>query len=258
MDNSTILEIVLLSAYGVIISAIIIGCIVFMSLIIKWVLLSKKSKLSKTPINSGVVGLNVGQTLLANESLEGVEIKKVGWFKGLIFGNFYSKSKKTIFLKEKCLNNSSILSVATIGKKVANAAMFKENNKLIKTNLVVEKIFFGLQMLFIPLLVVGAIIDVILYGNFSWFTMYIAAAEFVFYSLGFIVLLCFSCVHTKSSKKSKEMLLQSQIVDGNESNLVKKACKIETVNYFINYLLAPLFVIKFVFAFIGLLFKKKN
>ena len=160
---------------------------------------------NRTNNSLGLSGAEYARRLLDLNGMPDVQVKKCGIIRTVLFGNHYSISKKTVYLRMRTINKPSLTAVAMAAQKVALAEQHKNKN----AKMIVRSRLQGLGVfapyLFIPLVVIGFLIDVFV-AQTLLFSLIATVLGLIFILFGFIVTLLNIPVEKKAMKRALVLL----------------------------------------------------
>ena len=195
------------------------------------------------------------RTLLDEQGLVDVEIKKAGFFSSLFIGNTYSVKKKRINLHWFTARRTSIGNLARAGRLIGLAKMHAEGAKNLRA-VEFTRWFGWLPILFIPLIIIGLIVDLIAGESVGLYTLI-----FFFFCLVLVLFtLIMSFVALKSNFKAydigREIILNMQILGEKETkkfnSLIKTWKQLDVINVIITTFELIYFVFKIILSSIKL------
>lgn len=198
---------------------------------------------NRTNNSLGLSGAEYARRLLDLNGMPDVQVKKCGIIRTVLFGNHYSISKKTVYLRMRTINKPSLTAVAMAAQKVALAEQHKNKN----AKMIVRSRLQGLGVfapyLFIPLVVIGFLIDVFV-AQTLLFSLIATVLGLIFILFGFIVTLLNIPVEKKAMKRAlvflKADLTKEEIV------IVKKIYRSYMVEYALQFIIAVLRIIQLI------------
>lgn len=154
----------------------------------------------------GLTGIQIARRILDDNGLEHIEVKRTG---SLLFGNSYSHYFKTVRLRGFIRHETSLTSVGIGAQKAALAILDKEGDPDMERRIrLVPLLTFG-PFAFLPLVIVGAILDFLMFGGTGVCTLILGLLGFLFYVYAIVL----SVTTLKTEKKAQEIaydILQDQ------------------------------------------------
>lgn len=198
---------------------------------------------NRTNNSLGLSGAEYARRLLDLNGMPDVQVKKCGIIRTVLFGNHYSISKKTVYLRMRTINKPSLTAVAMAAQKVALAEQHKNKN----AKMIVRSRLQGLGVfapyLFIPLVVIGFLIDVFV-AQTLLFSLIATVLGLIFILFGFIVTLLNIPVEKKAMKRAL-VLLKADLTK-EEIVIVKKIYRSYMVEYALQFIIAVLRIIQLI------------
>ena len=223
---------------------IVAGLIVIFGLIgigISIVLWVKYHKLNKTKNSCGMTGEAVARKILDENGLEKIKVKATG---SMLWGNSYSHYFHKVRLRRFTYKKDSVTSLAMAAQKSSLAILDKENDPVMKTrNVLIPIQFFG-PLMFLPLIVIGILIDVLIMvntnaSNPSFICTFICAGlGLLFYIVAFALTAVILKAETKAQAKSIEILKQMNLANDTEIEQIKGLYKVYNLEYVNNMIIA--------------------
>lgn len=242
---------------GIAIAMIIVGIlIVIFGLVgvgISIVLFFKYHRLNKTKNSCGLTGLEAARKILDDNGLQHIKVKATG---SILWGNSYSHYFKKLRLRRLTYKKDSITSLAMAAQKSSLAIMDKENDPIMKTrNVLIPLQFFG-PLMFVPLVVIGVIIDIVIAANRGVgsnfvVTFIMAGLGVAFYAVAFALTGVILKAETKAQARSIEILREKNMATEEEIEDIKELYKLYNLEYVNNMILAFLELVLKVLEIIG-------
>lgn len=183
---------------------------------------------NRTQNQAGINGEQTARKILDSNGLSHIKVSVVGSF---MFGNSYSHFFKKVRLRRWTVKKNSISSMAMGAQKSSLAVLDKEGDKDMKTRIILTPfIYFG-PLMFVPILLVGLVIDIILF-NFSGFVTIIAAVlGLLFYLASFVMSLMVLKTEVKAQKRALEILEKENLATSEERDMMKSLFKLYNIQY---------------------------
>ena len=219
----------------IIIFGIVGGCISLF-------LFFKYHKYNRTKNSCGLTGEQAARKILDENGLENIKIKCTG---SIIWGNSYSHVFKKIRLRRFTYKKDSITSLAMAAQKSSLAIMDKENDPLMKTRNVLIPLQILGPLMFIPLVVVGILLDLLIASvnetapNFMA-TFIMAGAGLLFYLVSFVLAIVILKAETKAQRKSLDILRDGNLATESEIESIQDLYKMYNLEYINNMIIAML------------------
>ena len=172
-----------------------------------------------------------------------VQVKKCGIIRTILFGNHYSITKRTVYLRMRTINKPSLTAVAMAAQKVALAEQHRDGD----TKMIVRSRLQGLgvfaPILFVPLVLIGFLVDLFVLKTLL-FSLITAGIGLLFILFGFIVTLLNIPVEKKAMERA-QVILENELT-GEEMVTVKKIFRSYLVEYVLQFIIAILRIIQLI------------
>ena len=229
---------------GIAIAMLIVGALIIIfalvGIVISIVLFFKYHALNKIKNSCGLTGEQAARRILDNNGLQHIKVKATG---SLIWGNSYSHYFKKLRLRRLTYKKDSVTSLAMAAQKSALAVMDKEKDPIMKTrNILIPLQMFG-PFMFLPLIVIGIIIDVLIAinnnGNPNFiFTFIMAGVGVLLYGVSFALTAVILKAETKAQARSIDILRDEKLATEDEIESIKGLYKLYNLEYVNNMILA--------------------
>lgn len=177
---------------------------------------------------------------LDQNGLNYVQVKKASFIRAWFFGNSYSLSKKTIFLRRTIMDRDSLTAVGLALQKVGVAKMIANGEKkAIIRNLAQILGLFG-PFLFIPLVLTGFILDILLFKTLGVFSIVFIIVGLVLLSAGFVVTILNIPVEKKANDMALEMIDNNGICTEEERKQIKTVLDTYIIAYVLEFIVLVL------------------
>ncbi len=197
----------------------------------------------------GKTGEEIARTILDNNSLQHIKVSKNG---SILFGNSYSHYFKKVRLRRLTWKKTSITSLAMAAQKSSLAILDKEDDKDMKLkNALTPFIYFG-PLAFIPLVLVGVVLDVFIFKfDAPIGTIICTAVGFLFYIASFIMSIVVLKTEKKAQQKALKIMKEEHLATEQEIEDCKHLFKLYNIEYINNMIIALLELIYRVLQIIG-------
>ena len=204
-------------AWAILIVSILIIIVGIVSIGISIFLWLKYHKLNKTKNSCGLTGEMAARKILDENGLSDIKIKCTG---SMLWGNSYSHYFKKLRLRRFTYKKDSVTSLAMAAQKSSLAILDKENDPdMKKRNVLIPLQFFG-PLMFIPLVIIGALIDFLIIVNTAIpvgiCTLVCAGFGLLLYLSSFVLTIVILKVEIKAQEKSIEILQQTGLANSTE------------------------------------------
>ncbi|MBO4667625.1 MAG: zinc metallopeptidase [Bacilli bacterium] len=210
----------------------IVGCLIVVAALVAGVvsiwLAIKYMIYNRTMNKAGINGEQTARKILDSNGLNHIKVSVVG---SLMFGNSYSHFFKKVRLRRWTVKKNSISSMAMGAQKASLALLDKEGDKDMKTRIILTPfIYFG-PIAFIPSLLVGVILDIVLFNFTGVATIIAASLGILFYVASFVMSLMVLKTEVKAQTKALQILEKEQLATEEERNMMKSLFKLYNIQY---------------------------
>jgi len=195
---------------------------------------------------SGKTSSQVAREALDKAGLSHIKVEKANFFRAFIFGNCYSITKKTIFLRKGIYEKDSITAVAMALQKVGVAKLCERGDIKTRTRNIMQILSLFGPLLFVPVALLGCIIDLVLFHMFGAFSIVGIAIGFVLVFSGLIATLLNLPVEKQANNMALEMIKETGVLNEEEIVIVKKVFKAYIVSYICEFIVAVLRIVQII------------
>ncbi len=196
--------------------------------------------------SAGKKSFEVARDALDRAGLNHIQVKKANFIRALVFGNCYSITKKTIFLRRTIANKDSLTAVGLALQKVGIAKMCEDDVKMAKTRNIFQIIGLFGPFLFVPVILISAIIDFILFQSFGVFSIIGLIISGIILSSGFIVTLLNIPVEKKAQTIALQIIDETHLLNEEERAAVVKVFKTYIIAYICDFIVEVLRLVQFI------------
>ena len=231
-------------AYIIVSALVVIMAIVAL---IMWIMVAVRySKTNKKHISSGRTSFEVAREMLDKCGLKHVQVKKAGFFRAWFYGNSYSMIKKTVFLRKNIADKATVTAVGLALQKVGIAKMCETDGKMAKMRNIFQIIGLFGPFMFIPFILIGVFLDILLFDTFGAFSIVGIAIGLIFLAGGFIVTLLNIPVEKKANDMALEMIDESGLMTEEERAMIKKVFDTYIIAYIMDFIVTVLRIIQII------------
>lgn len=214
--------------WAIFIVACLIVVVALVSVVVSIWLSIKYVIYNRTMNKAGINGEQTARKILDDNGLNHIRVSVVGSF---MFGNSYSHFFKKVRLRRWTVKKNSISSMAMGAQKSSLAILDKEGDKDMKTRIILTPfIYFG-PLMFIPIILVGVLLDVLLFNFTGVATIISLALGFLFYILSFVMSLMVLKTEVKAQTKALEILEKENLATAEERDMMKSLFKLYNIQY---------------------------
>ena len=225
-------------AYLVVSALIVIMAVVY---VIMWLLvLVRYLKTNRMTCSGGKTSCEVAKEVLAASGLGHIKVMRANFFRAWFFGNCYSITKKTIFLRRNIYDRNSLTAVGLALQKVGVAKMCEGNVKMAKARNYMQIVGIFGPFLFIPIILIGGLIDIFLFQSIGTFSIASIIIGLVILLAGFVVTFLNIPVEKKANNMALEMLESTGVCNAEERKQIKKVLNTYIIAYICDFILTIL------------------
>ena len=210
----------------------IVGCMILaaaaVSIVISIWLSIKYAVYNRRPNARGCTGRGAARTILDKHGLQHINVSVVG---SMLFGNSYSHYFKKVRLRRLTAEKTSITSLAMGSEKAALAILDKEGDKDMRTRVILTPLMYLGPIALIPIVVIGVIIDVVVFRFSGVPTIVAAALGLGVYAVSFTLSVMTLKTEKKAQARACEILLADNMATEEEIGLMKELFRLYNVQY---------------------------
>lgn len=237
----------------VVIMAIVAG-------VMKIIIMVRYAKANKMHISSNLTGVEAARYILDKAGYPEVTVKKAGFWRELVFGNYYNVLTKTIYLRSVLFqidDRRSVTATAIAVQKAAIAKLCEDGDRQTLTRNRLSLIGIFGPFLFIPLLLIGFVLDFFILQTPGVFSLVFLAFGGFLLVAGFIVTLLNIPVEKKANALALEMMKEYELANEEELPVMKKVFDTYIISYVCDFILEVLRIVQFILE-IAIEINKKN
>ena len=217
--------------------------------VMKLIVWIRYSRANKTPISVQMSGLDAARYVLDKEGLEYINVRKAGFLREAVFGNYYNIMTKTIYLRSvfgKIDNKQSVTSVALGVQKAAIAKLCESGDRQAVTRNRWHLIGLFGPFLFIPLVLLGTILDFMVLNTGGILSAICLGVSGIFVVMGFVVTFLNIPVEKKANEMALQMMEDHGLATGEELETMRNVYKAYITSYICDFILELLRMIQWV------------
>ena len=222
---------------------ILLGIAIIAALIAQIVIAIGYWRGNRTNNSLGLSGGEYARKLLDQNGMPDVQVKKCGIIRTLLFGNHYSISKRTVYLRMRTINKQSLTAVAMAAQKVALAEQHRDGDAKMIVRSRLQGLGVFAPILFVPLVLIGFLVDIFVLQTLL-FSLVAAGIGLLFVVFGFIVTVLNVPVEKKAMDRA-QVLLGAELTAG-EVMTVKKIFRSYMAEYVLQFIIAILRIIQLI------------
>ena len=240
---------------ALIIVGILIGIVGFISTVTSVWLFVKYIKFNRMDNSAGLTGTQVARMILDANGLEDIKVKETG---SILFGNSYSHFFKKVRLRRLTRHKHSLTSLGMGAQKASLAVLDREGDRDMRTRVRLYPIITFGPFAFVPLILIGALIDYFLLGQNGVVTLIGAGVGLLFYVYAVVLALLTLKTEKKAQNKAYDLLQEYNLANDEELENLKELFKLYNIQYINDIILASLELIYKALQLLALLQKSND
>ena len=217
-------------------------------------LIVKYYRFNRLENSLGLTGIQMARKILDDNGLQDIEVKHTG---SIFFGNSYSHYFKKVRLRGFIRHETSLTSIGMGAQKASLAILDKEGDLDMKKRIrLVPLITFG-PFAFIPLILVGALLDFFVFSGNGICTAVLGVLGFVFYVYAIVLSVMTLTTEKKAQDIAYDILQNKYHITDEELSALKELFKLYNIQYINDIILSSLELIYRVLK-IAVAIKSKN
>ena len=223
--------------------SVLLGLAVIAALIAQIVVAIGYWKGNRTQNSLGLTGAEFARKILDENGMPDVQVKKCTFFRMLIFGNHYSISKRTVYLRKRTIDKTSLTAVALAAQKAALAEQHRTGDRAMIVRSRLQGFGVFAPLLFVPLVAIGLLVDLLVLQQLA-LTLIAIVLGLLFIVFGFIVTLLNIPVERKAILRARQWLAISLTAEENKT--AEKIFRSYMVQYVMQFVVALLRLIQMI------------
>lgn len=224
-------------ALMIIVVGILLAVASIVALIVQIFLAISYIKYNKKKNSAGLTGQEAARRILDLNGLQHIKVTASG---SIMFGNSYSHYFKKVRLRRRIWKKDSLTSLAMAAQKSSLAVLDKEGDEDMKKRVRLTPILNFGPLLFIPLIIVGAVLDLIISNTFGIITVVCTVAGILFYLYSFIMTILVLKTEKKAQDEAMYILDKNNMATADEIEDMKKLFKLYNIEYINNMVISLL------------------
>ena len=188
----------------------------------------KYVKFNRRENSAGMTGVEAARKILDDNGLSEIKVKSVG---SMIFGNSYSHYFKKVRLRRFTKNKKSLTALAIGAEKASLAVLDKEGDPDMKARVRLVPITTFGPFAFIPLVLIGVLLDFFIFKTQGVITIVLSALGLVFFALSLVLSIMTLKTEIKAQKRSYELLKKSEMATDEEISLMAELFRLYNIQY---------------------------
>jgi Zn-dependent membrane protease YugP len=228
---------------ALIIVGVLIAIVGIVSGIISIWLVIKYFRFNRMENSLKLTGVQIARKILDDNGLEHIKVKKTG---SLLFGNSYSHYFKKVRLRGFIRHETSVTSIGMGAQKAALAILDKEGDEDMKKRIrLVPFITFG-PFAFIPLIVIGSVIDMLILNGNGICTLALAIVGVLLYAYSLVLSVLMLKTEKKAQNRAYEILEKDYHITDEELASLKELFHLYNIQYINDIIVSSLELIYYV------------
>lgn len=242
----------------VVLVAVAVGVLSFLVSLYHFLIIIRYRRFNKEKVECGLTGTQAAEKLVETLNLQGVTVKKVGFWASLIWGNHYNAKTKTIYLRKNIINQNSITAVALASQKVAIAERHASGDKKVRTRQVLSNFGMLAPIVFVPLILIGVVIDVAFIKSNFVCTLVFTCIALAYFITGLVAMSLNIKIEKAACKRALEYFAQTNLLNEEERQDAKLLYKTYITSYIVDYIYEILYVIWLIMKLVRLVLTSKK
>jgi Zn-dependent membrane protease YugP len=228
---------------ALIIVGVLIAIVGIVSGIVSIWLVIKYFRFNRMENSLKLTGVQIARKILDDNGLEHIKVKKTG---SLLFGNSYSHYFKKVRLRGFIRHETSVTSIGMGAQKAALAILDKEGDEDMKKRIrLVPFITFG-PFAFIPLIVIGSVIDMLILNGNGICTLALAIVGVLLYAYSLVLSVLMLKTEKKAQNRAYEILEKDYHITDEELASLKELFHLYNIQYINDIIVSSLELIYYV------------
>lgn len=241
-------------AVGVAILAVaaLLVIMAIVSWVVSIVLAISYVKYNRRKNSAGVTGAEAARFLLDANGLTDIKVKATG---SLLFGNSYGHYGKCVRIRRLTRNRTSLTALAIGAEKAALAILDREGDPDMKKRVrIMPLIAFG-PFAFIPLLILGVVIDLVVANTGGIIILVTLALAVVLYVLSLVSTVITLRTEKKAQARSYQLLRDNNLATEDEIKDMEGLFKLYNVQYVNNVIVSSLELIYYLLRLLAFILR---
>ena len=222
---------------ALIIVGILIAIVALASCITAFWLIFKYSAFNRRENSLGLSGTQIARKILSDHGLSHIAVTATG---SICFGNSYSHYFQKVRLRRLTRNETSITSLGMGAQKAALALLDKEGDPDMQKRIrLVPLITFG-PFAFIPLVVIGLILDLVIFSTVGACTLALGVLGFLFYAYAIVLSVMTLKTERKAQLRAYDLLRDRYGASEEDLSALRELFRLYNVQYVNDIILSSL------------------
>ena len=211
------------------------------------------SKANKRGISTNMTGLESARYVLDQAGLPQVKVRKAGFLREALFGNYYNVATKTIYLRSwlgRIDDKTSVTSTALGVQKAAIARLCEEGDEQAKLRGRLSLLGIFGPLLFIPVILIGMVIDLLIMKDVTVVSYVSMGVGFLLLVAGFLVTWLNIPVEKRANQLALQMMRDYGLANESELEMMAEVYDAYILSYIAQFILEVLRVVQWVLEII--------
>ncbi len=234
---------------AIVIVSVLLAVAALVSLILRLKIFFNYWVANRSKSAAGYTGETAACEMLRLCGVPDVQVKKMGFFRALIYGNHYNATKKVIYLRRTTFRGNNLTAVALAVEKVALAREDHYGGGKLRARWRLQQLALFGPIVFIPIVLVGLIFDLL--GGFTGIPLLISSiVGALFFLVSFILTAITVPVEKKATRDAMSLLASSNMLTPEEQQKAAKVLKVYVLSYIMDFIVALLKLIELILKLI--------
>jgi len=185
-------------------------------------------KYNRRQNSRGISGRDAARQILDSNGLQHIRVSTFG---SLLFGNSYSHYFRKVRIRRLTAKKTSITSLAMGAEKSALAILDKEGDSDMRLRVILTPLMYFGPFAFIPLVVVGVIIDIMVFNFTGVATLVASSIGILIYVISFLLSLMTLKTEIKAQNRACQILASNGMATSEEISMMRDLYKLYNIQY---------------------------
>lgn len=236
------INIAILIVAGLIVLVGIFSLGVSIALSIKYIRFNRREN------SAGLDGVETARAILDANGLEYIKVKAVG---SLLFGNSYSHYFKKVRLRRLTRHKKSLTALAMGSEKAALAVLDKEGDPDMKARIKLYPIITFGPFAFIPLILIGVVLDILIFNATGVMTVVMAILGLLFYIFALVLSIKTLKTEKKAQERAYQLLRENNMATEEEIADLHELFRLYNIQYINDIILSMLEILYYVLRIVA-------
>ena len=215
--------------------------------LVMWIMVAiRYSKSNRRRLASGKSSMQIAREMLDSCGLHHVQLKKAGFLRSWFYGNSYSITKKTVFLRNNITDKDTVTAVGLALQKVGIAKMCESDNKMAKTRNIFQIVGIFGPFMFVPLILIGFVADYLIFSTIGAFSVVSIVLSLIILAAGLVVTVLNIPVEKKANEMALKMIDETGVMTEEERAMIKKVFDTYIIAYVMDFIVTVLRIIQLI------------